>query len=67
MKLVLDTNCLIQCLPRRSQYHELWVSLMSGQNILCVSNEILEEYSEIIGKIDIIGIEDFFKHYFSVH
>ena len=34
---------------------------MSGQNILCVSNEILEEYSEII------GIEDFCKHYFSVH
>lgn len=31
------------------------------------TNEILEEHSEIIGKIDIIGIEDFCKHYFSVH
>lgn len=40
---------------------------MGGQNILCVSNEILVEYSEIIGKIDIIGIEDFCKHYFPVH
>ncbi len=26
MKLVLDTNSLIQCVSRRSRYHDLWVS-----------------------------------------
>lgn len=46
--LVLDTNSLIQSLPKRSQYHDLWVSLFDGRNILCVTNEILEEYEEIL-------------------
>ena len=47
-RLVLDTNSLIQSLPTRSKYHDLWVSLFDGRNIFCVSNEILEEYEEIL-------------------
>ena len=47
-RLVLDTNSLIQSLPKRSQYHDLWLSLFDGRNHLCVSNEILEEYEEIL-------------------
>ncbi|MBQ9640380.1 MAG: putative toxin-antitoxin system toxin component, PIN family [Bacteroidaceae bacterium] len=47
-RLVLDTNSLIQCIARRSRYHELWKSFLDGRNILCVSNEILEEYAEIL-------------------
>lgn len=46
--LVLDTNSLIQALPKRSPYHDLWVSLFDGTNVICVSNEILEEYEEIL-------------------
>lgn len=46
--LVVDTNSLIQSLPRRSRYHELWLSFFDGRNTLCVSNEILEEYEEIL-------------------
>ena len=47
MKIVLDTNSLIQSVPRQSQYHIVWESLVKGENKLCVSNEILEEYLEI--------------------
>lgn len=47
-KLVLDTNCLIQCISHRSSYHKLWLSFIEGRNILCVSNDILEEYEEIL-------------------
>ena len=47
-RLVLDTNCLIQCIARRSPYHAIWLSLLDGRNKLCVSNEILEEYEEIL-------------------
>lgn len=47
-KLVLDTNSLIQILPKRSRYHDIWLSLFDGRNLLCVSNEILEEYEEIL-------------------
>jgi len=47
-RLVLDTNSLIQCISRRCPYHELWLTFLDGRNQLCVSNEILEEYAEIL-------------------
>ena len=47
-RLVLDTNSLIQCIARRSRYHDLWLSLLDGRNMLCVTTEILEEYAEIL-------------------
>lgn len=47
---VLDTNSLIQCISRRSRYHEIWNSLLDGRNYLCVTTEILEEYAEILGR-----------------
>lgn len=47
-RLVLDTNSLIQSLPAKSNYHDLWLSLFDGRNIFCVSNEMLEEYEEIL-------------------
>jgi putative PIN family toxin of toxin-antitoxin system len=47
-RLVIDTNSLLQCISRRSRYHDLWLSLLDGRNELCVSTEILEEYAEIL-------------------
>lgn len=47
-KLVVDTNALIQSIASRNPYHELWNSLFDGRNQLCVSNEIIEEYEEIL-------------------
>ena len=49
-RLVIDTNCLLQCISRRSRYHDLWLSLLDGRNELCVTTEILAEYAEIIGR-----------------
>ena len=46
--VVLDTNCLLQSLSRRSQYYKVWNDFVEGSYVLCVSNEILEEYEEII-------------------
>ncbi len=51
MRIVLDTNSLIQCIPPRSTYHAVWLSIMRGQHTLCVTNEILEEYAEIIEQL----------------
>lgn len=47
-RLVLDTNSLIQCISRRSRYHDLWLSLLDGRNQLYVTTEILQEYAEIL-------------------
>lgn len=50
-RIVLDTNCLIQSVSSRSKYHKVWLSLFDGSHILCVSNEILEEYHEILQRL----------------
>ena len=47
-RVVLDTNCLIQILPSKSQYHRIWTDFLEGKYCLCVSNEILLEYEEIL-------------------
>ena len=47
-KIVLDTNCLIAALSRHSEYYPVWSEFQAGKYMLCVSNEILEEYEEII-------------------
>ena len=46
--VVLDTNALIQALPTRSRYHKIWTDFLAGSFCLCVSNEILAEYEEIL-------------------
>ena len=46
--IVLDTNCLLQSLSRRSPYYRVWEDFVLGKYTLCVSNEIMEEYEEII-------------------
>lgn len=48
--IVLDTNCLLAVLPSISPYHRVWTDILSGEVGLCISNEVLEEYEEIIGK-----------------
>ena len=49
-KIVLDTNCLLMALPKKSPYRVVWDSFLSGDYILCVTNEILEEYLEILSE-----------------
>ncbi len=50
IKVVLDTNCLIASLSRKGRYYKVWKGLQEGRYILCVSNEIINEYLEIIGR-----------------
>ena len=46
--IVLDTNCLLQAISKRSPYRPIWDAFLQREFCLCVSNEILEEYQEII-------------------
>ena len=46
--IVLDANCLISSFSKRGNYFNVWRGLHSDKYILYVSNEILEEYEEII-------------------
>ena len=48
--VVIDTNCLLQIIARKSPYRPIWDAFLEGQYDLCVSNEILDEYQEILGQ-----------------
>ncbi len=48
MRIVLDTNCLVQSLSPHSDYYAVWESFVNGQNVLCVTTDILFEYAEIL-------------------
>ena len=47
-KIVLDTNCLLMIIPKSSPYRNVWNAFLEGKLILCISNEIVEEYLEIL-------------------
>ncbi len=47
-RFVIDTNCLLQILPKRSPYNYIWRDYLEGKFILCVTTEILNEYEEIL-------------------
>ena len=49
-RIVLDTNCLVAILSRKGNYFPVWQGLRQGKYILCVSNDILEEYEEILSQ-----------------
>lgn len=46
--IVLDTNCLIASIKRSSRYFPVWKDFMQGKYCLCFTDEILDEYEEII-------------------
>ena len=48
--IVLDTNSLIIAVSSRSLYHKVWQSFLNGHYTLCVSNDIVEEYYEVIAR-----------------
>lgn len=50
MNIVLDTNCLIMAISAQNQYYKVWQDFLDGKYTLCVTNSIIEEYSEVIAR-----------------
>lgn len=48
--VVIDTNCLLQIISKKSPYRPIWDAFLAGLFELCVSNEILDEYQEVLGQ-----------------
>ncbi|AQG80843.1 putative toxin-antitoxin system toxin component, PIN family [Spirosoma montaniterrae] len=49
MRLIVDTNCLLVSVPRRSPYRWLYDAILIGRVELAVTTEILLEYEEQLG------------------
>lgn len=50
MNVVLDTNVLVMSLSLRNQYSYIWESFVKGNYTLCLTNDIMEEYEEVISR-----------------
>jgi putative PIN family toxin of toxin-antitoxin system len=51
MRVVIDTNCFVAIIPKRSIYRPIFDAYRQGRFELAVSTEVLNEYSEIFTKI----------------
>ena len=40
MKVVLDTNCLLQIVFPKSCYRDIWNALLAQEYTICLTNEI---------------------------
>ncbi|HMO40449.1 MAG TPA: putative toxin-antitoxin system toxin component, PIN family [Saprospiraceae bacterium] len=50
MKVVIDTNVLLMSIPKISKYRPIFDGLLRGKFNLAISESILQEYVEIIGR-----------------
>ena len=50
MKIVLDTNILLTIISSKSVNRSIFDAFLEEKYTLCFTNEILEEYAEIIGQ-----------------
>ena len=48
--IVLDTNSLIMSLSSKNDYRMIWKAFLYGEYMLCVTNEIIEEYMEVLAR-----------------
>lgn len=48
--VVVDTNCLLRMIPIHGKYRQVWEAFLSEKYAICVSNEIIFEYMEILSQ-----------------
>src|ERR1700740_1679621 len=48
MRVVIDTNVLINCIGERTKHNLIWQSFLFGDITICVSVDILFEYEELV-------------------
>jgi predicted nucleic acid-binding protein len=50
MRVVLDANSLLVSIGRKSKYRPIFDALLNGEITLLITNDIINEYVEIIGQ-----------------
>ena len=50
MRIVLDTNCLVVSTPVTSPYYCIWNAFRNVRISLCVTTDIVYEYSEVLAR-----------------
>lgn len=73
MRVVIDTNVLLNCIGARTKHHKIWEAFLTEKISLCTSFDILLEYEELIFKkypliaaveiFDILSDSDYVLHF----
>ena len=50
MRIILDTNCLLVSVQEYSSFFWLWQAFCDKKFTLCYTDEILNEYQEVLGR-----------------
>jgi len=50
MKIVIDTNCLISFIGKKSPYRNVFDAFLENKFSICASSEILLEYEELFNR-----------------
>lgn len=59
-KIIIDTNVLVSSLIQRAYPFQILIELFSNENIeLCISNEILKEYFDVLNRKKFVKFADF--------
>jgi predicted nucleic acid-binding protein len=48
LRVVIDTNVFVEALSRTNPYHAIYRGLLQGKFLVCLSNEVLLEYEEVL-------------------
>jgi len=57
--IVLDTNVLVMSISPKSSYRRIWDGFVRGEYVLCISNEIIEEYAEMLARLVNPSVSDY--------
>lgn len=49
-RIVLDTNIIVMSIAPQSIYRKIWDTFLEQKFNLCISNEIVEEYHEVLSR-----------------
>ncbi len=50
MKVVIDTNCLLSCIGKKSPYRNIFDAFLGNRVTICANTEILFEYEEVFDR-----------------
>jgi len=67
VRVVIDTNIIISIIGKKSPYRWVFDAIINGDLILCISNEILWEYNEILERKNGVEVAENITNLLSVY
>lgn len=67
IRAVIDTNILIAIIGRHSPHRWIFDKIISGEIILCVTNEIILEYREVLAQKNGLAVADAIFNFLTIH